>query len=139
MKKKLFFYKIMASEMMSEVLQIPEGNHKKWVEDFVIDLVSANGRSEYTKKVIEDAETYRKAKVVAGRAGGKKRAAKARLKLEQAVLDGDEAVLDGDEAIRSRSNKEHILTKTEFNNKRTMYIDGKDIDVDTGEEVTPFG
>lgn len=139
MEKKLFFYKIMASEIMSEVMQIQEGGHKKWLEDFVIDLVAAKGRSEYTKKIIQDAESYRKAKSRAGKAGGRKRALNAKSSSDQAVLNSDQADTSTAQAIRSRSNKGLPTIVESVKETRVMLMDGKNINIDTGEEVTPFG
>jgi hypothetical protein len=72
MNCKPFFYKIVAAELMSEVLQIPDGKHKEWLTQFVLDLVAAKGSTEYTKKVINEVKQYREKQAKSGSLGGKK-------------------------------------------------------------------
>lgn len=57
---------------MSEVLQIPDGKHREWLTQFVVDLVSAKGTTDFTKRLIEETESYRKKQAAAGSTGGKK-------------------------------------------------------------------
>lgn len=67
---KPFFYRLTASEFLAEVHQIPAGGHEKWLSTFALDLVRAVGSTEYTKALIEEAQTFRKRKAEAGKAGG---------------------------------------------------------------------
>ena len=131
----------MASEMMSEVLQIPDGKHKEWIESFVIDLVSANGRSEYTKRIIEEAKSFRKKKAAAGSKGGKKsKRGPAKDDPEpQAELSSAKASLNhcssDDQAI---SISKELRTTQGTKSKYMTDENGYTWNTQTGEEYNPF-
>lgn len=68
---KPFFYRIDAAEFVAAVLQIPDGQHKQWVTQLALDMVSGVGTMDFSKKIIEEVENYRKKQAEAGAKGGK--------------------------------------------------------------------
>jgi hypothetical protein len=68
---KPFFYKINAAEFMAEVFKIPRGKHKEWLSQFALDLVAAEGNTDYSKKLIDEVQEYRKKQALHGSKGGR--------------------------------------------------------------------
>ena len=54
------FYRIVAADLLAEIVQIPEGKHREWVYQFGLDLVNGEGSTKYAKKVIAEVQDYRK-------------------------------------------------------------------------------
>lgn len=147
--KKPFFYKIVAAELMSEVLQIPDGKHREWLTQFVIDLVSANGTTEFTKKLISETEEFRKKKSESGAAGGKKsrrkKVSNAQAKVSSALpvlnqcLSNAQAKVSDTQPSNRSSNKLLPYQDTELTISGRLMVteNGSMVDVDTGEEFPP--
>ena len=68
---KPFFYRIDAAEFAAAVLQIPDGEHKQWITQLALDMVSGVGNMDFSRKIIEEVENYRKKQAEAGAKGGK--------------------------------------------------------------------
>lgn len=71
---KPFKYSLVAAEFMAEVFQIPEGGHKEWLCTLALDLVRAEGSTEYARRLIAEVAEFRKGKAEAGGAGGRAKA-----------------------------------------------------------------
>lgn len=68
-EENLYFYKLIAADFLAEVFKIPDGCHKSWVAQLALDLVSGEGNTAYSQKLIKEAENYRNNKSRAGKAG----------------------------------------------------------------------
>lgn len=136
--KKPFFYKIIAAEFMSEVMQIKNGKHKEWLTNFSVDLVSGEGRTEFTKKIIKEVKEYRENQANYGKKGGKPKH-KATLTDPIATLTdpiGSPRVPIGNNIS---SNKNTLTTPIQGQEELyTTYVDGVLVDPETGEH-NPFG
>ena len=139
---KPFFYKIVAAELMSEVLQIPDGCHKQWLTQFVIDLVSAKGSTPYTSKLIHEVQKFRERQAESGSRGGKK-SRKRPLSDPQGLLkrpSSDPQANDCQALGISSSNSTELYTiQGQTSSIRSIELDGKCVSVDTGEVINPFG
>lgn len=134
---KPFFYKIIAAELMSEVLQIPDGRHREWINQFVIDLVSAVGTTEYSKRLISEVQEFREKQAQNGSKGGKRK--------KKAPLSDTQAPLSDTQAFSSQplgsSISNNILTtptqeKETITGDRTMVdSNGDEFNIDTGEII----
>jgi hypothetical protein len=68
---KNYFFKLDAADFLAEVVKAKDSG--AWALAFALDLVandSETATTEYAKKLIEEANGYRNAKVEAGRLGG---------------------------------------------------------------------
>ena len=68
-EEKPFFYKLNAAEFLAEVFQIPDGCHKEWVSRLALDLVSGNGTTLYSQKLIREVAEFREKMSKAGKKG----------------------------------------------------------------------
>jgi len=145
-KAKPFFYKINAAEFMAEVFKIPRGKHKEWLSQFALDLVAANGTTEYSKKIIFEVQEYRERQAKHGAIGGrgKKKGSLSDPKGSLSDPKGSERVPQG---ISISSSTELHPTKERQTIKegklplgQRVYVDGdgRQWDVGSGEELNPF-
>jgi len=71
---KTFFYKLTAAEFLAEVHQIPSGCHEQWLSTLALDLVRAEGSTEYAKSLIYEAKEFSRKKSENGKKGGRPKA-----------------------------------------------------------------
>jgi len=67
---KPFHYKVNAADFLAQVFQIPRGGHEAWLRTLALDLVRAEGSTEYAMSLINEVKEFRQRKAAAGRAGG---------------------------------------------------------------------
>lgn len=72
-KSKPFFYRLNAAEFLAEIFQIPDGHHKDWLSKLALDLVSGEGNTPYSQKLIREVESFREKMSKAGKEGMKSR------------------------------------------------------------------
>jgi len=71
--KKNFFYKVVAAELMSEILKMSTLERGAWVTQFAIDLVQSDGllaKTEMAKQLIYESNVYREKQSIHGGKGG---------------------------------------------------------------------
>lgn len=68
-KGKPFFYRVVAAEFAIAVMQIPNGEHEKWLKQMAMDLVTGVGFLDYSKHLIKEVEGYREKQSELGRKG----------------------------------------------------------------------
>ncbi len=74
MKKPFFYYKLVAADFMAEVFQILPGGHEEWLKNLALDLVKCEGRTEYSRALITEAQEYSRKMSENGRKGGRPKA-----------------------------------------------------------------
>jgi hypothetical protein len=71
---KPFFVKLVAADLLLQVFRIPPGGHENWLRTFAEDLVQGEGRTEYSRSLLSEAQEYSRKMSENGRKGGRPKA-----------------------------------------------------------------
>jgi hypothetical protein len=113
METKPFFYRIVAADLVAEVLKLKDGEHKDWVVQFALDLVAGEGTTSYAKKVISEVQEYRTKQAENGRNRWKD-LNKRKERVAKRALCEPQGSLEGRTGNSSSSNRN--------NNKKTIEV-----------------
>lgn len=116
---KPFFYRIDAAEFVAAVLQIPDGQHKQWVTQLALDMVSGTGTMDFSKKIIEEVENYRKKQAEAGAKGGKP---KHKQPYSDPIPEESDTVPPPKQNLGNSSNRSSSSTETKEENKKHILV-----------------
>ena len=118
-KKKSFFFRIEASDLMCAVLDIPEEDRGVWVTTLAADLLRDDpdaAKTEFGKEVITEALDFREQKAKAGSKGGKsfhpsKQEAEGKHCLHDAEAEGNQKVSKQEASTNSSTVQKQYSTE----------------------------